>query len=163
MLCVCHTTPTQMLFACLSSGWATSTGRLLGPKVGNSIKCLSQGHSDALPHRELNQGFATFRLLARCSTIRATPPQLLSCHEDIHGQDIFPKCFLWNFSIQELNGPIPMMVEWINEHNYLLFTMPSFYRLVFVFFRLFERLILKKKLIITLQYNPSGILSEINC
>jgi len=40
-------------------------GRLLGPKVGNSIKCLSQGHSDALLHRESNQGFATFRLLAR--------------------------------------------------------------------------------------------------
>jgi len=39
-------------------------GRLLGPKVGNSIKCLSQGHSDALPHRESSQGFATFRLLA---------------------------------------------------------------------------------------------------
>jgi len=32
--------------------------------MGNSFKCLSQGHSDALPHRELNQGFATFRLLA---------------------------------------------------------------------------------------------------
>jgi len=53
------------LFACLSLGWATTTGRLLGPKVGNSIKCLSQGHSDALQHRESNQGFATFRLLAR--------------------------------------------------------------------------------------------------
>jgi len=53
------------LFACLSSGYATTTGRLLGPKVGNSIKCLSQGHSDALLYRESNQGFATFRLLAR--------------------------------------------------------------------------------------------------
>jgi len=30
--------------------------------MGNSIKCLSQGHSDAIPHRESNQGFATFRL-----------------------------------------------------------------------------------------------------
>jgi len=37
--------------------------RLLGPEEGNSIKCLSQGHSDALPHRELKQGFAPFRLL----------------------------------------------------------------------------------------------------
>jgi len=38
MLCVCHTTPTQKLplFACLSSGWATTAGKLLGPKVGNS-------------------------------------------------------------------------------------------------------------------------------
>jgi len=33
--------------------------------VGNNIKRLSQGHSDALPHRESNQGFATFRLLVR--------------------------------------------------------------------------------------------------
>jgi len=50
---------------CMSlSGWATTTGRMLGPKVGNSIKCLSQGHSDALPHRESNQGFAIFWLLA---------------------------------------------------------------------------------------------------
>jgi len=47
------------------SGWATTTGGLLGPIVGNIIKCLSQGHSDALPHRESNQGFITFRLLAR--------------------------------------------------------------------------------------------------
>jgi len=31
---------------------ATTTGRLLGPKVRNNIKCLSQGHSDMLPHRE---------------------------------------------------------------------------------------------------------------
>jgi len=31
-----------VLFACLSSGWATTTGRLRDPKVGNSIKCLSQ-------------------------------------------------------------------------------------------------------------------------
>jgi len=38
--------------------WATTMGRLLGSKVGNSIKCLSQGHSNAL------QSFATFRLLA---------------------------------------------------------------------------------------------------
>jgi len=34
----------------------------------NNIKCLDQGHSDALPHRESNQGLATFRLLARRST-----------------------------------------------------------------------------------------------
>jgi len=54
--------------ACLSSGWANTTGRLLGPKVGNSIKGLSQRYSHALPHRESNQVFATFRLLARRST-----------------------------------------------------------------------------------------------
>jgi len=38
---------------------------MLGPKVGTSIKCLSQGHSEALPHWESNQDFATFLLLAR--------------------------------------------------------------------------------------------------
>jgi len=55
-LCLSYYSNTEaVLFACLSSGWANTTGRLLGPKVGNSIKCLSQGHSDALPHRESNQ------------------------------------------------------------------------------------------------------------
>jgi len=34
-----------VMFACFLSGWATTTGRLLGPKVKNSIKCLSQGHA----------------------------------------------------------------------------------------------------------------------
>jgi len=34
--------------AVLSSGWTTTTGRLLGPKAGNSIQCLSQEHNDAL-------------------------------------------------------------------------------------------------------------------
>jgi len=64
-LCLSYHSNTEViLFACPSSGWATTTGRVLGPKVRNSIKCLSQGHSDALPHRESNQGFATFRLLA---------------------------------------------------------------------------------------------------
>jgi len=65
-LCLSYRSNTEAaLFACLSFGWATTTGRLLGSKAGNSISCLSQGHSDVLPHRELNQGFATFRLLAR--------------------------------------------------------------------------------------------------
>jgi len=60
-----HSNTEAVLFACLSSGWATTTGRLLGSMVGNSIKYLSQGHSDAQLQRKLNQGFATFRLLAR--------------------------------------------------------------------------------------------------
>jgi len=57
-----------------------SSSRLLGSKVGNSINCLSQGHSDALLHRESNQGFATFRLLARClyQLSGTTPPPLLT-------------------------------------------------------------------------------------
>jgi len=56
MLCVCHYSNKEtVLFACLSSGWATTIGRLLGPKMENSIKCLAQGHSDVLPHRESNQ------------------------------------------------------------------------------------------------------------
>jgi len=41
-------------------------GRLLGPKMENSIKCLSEGHNNALTHQVMNQGFATFRLLAWC-------------------------------------------------------------------------------------------------
>jgi len=53
-----HSNTEAALFAYLSSGWATTADRLLGPKVGNSIKCLSQGHRDALPHRESSQGFA---------------------------------------------------------------------------------------------------------
>jgi len=61
-----HSNTEAVLFACPSSGWATTTGRLLGSKVRKSIKCfLSQGHSDALPHRESNQVFANFWLLAR--------------------------------------------------------------------------------------------------
>jgi len=49
MLCVYLAIPNTeaALFAWLSSGWATTTGRLLGSQVGNSIKCLSQGRSDA--------------------------------------------------------------------------------------------------------------------
>jgi len=54
-----HSNTEAVLFACLSSGWAITTGRLLGFKMGNSIKYLSLGHSDALPHQESNQGFAT--------------------------------------------------------------------------------------------------------
>jgi len=33
-----HSNTETVLFAYLSSGWATTTVRLLGPKVGNSIK-----------------------------------------------------------------------------------------------------------------------------
>jgi len=45
-----HSNTEAVLFACLSSGWTTITGRLLGLKAKNNIKCLFQGHSDALPH-----------------------------------------------------------------------------------------------------------------
>jgi len=46
-----HSNIEAVLFTCLSSGWATTMGRLLCSKLGNSIKCLPQGHSDALLHR----------------------------------------------------------------------------------------------------------------
>jgi len=60
-LCMSYHSNTEVvLFTCLSSGWITTTGSLLGPKMKNSIKCLSHEQSDALPHREFNQGFATF-------------------------------------------------------------------------------------------------------
>jgi len=73
MLCVCHLPllPLQhklVLFACLSSDWATTTGRLLDSKMGNSSKCLSQGHSNAPPLWESDQCLTTFRLLARRSS-----------------------------------------------------------------------------------------------
>jgi len=66
MLYACHTTPSQKL-CCLH------VFRQAGPPqrvdclvlIENGIKCLSQGHSDALPYREFNQVFATFRLLTR--------------------------------------------------------------------------------------------------
>jgi len=42
VLCLSYHSNTEaVLFECLSSGWATTTSKLLGPKVGNSIKCLS--------------------------------------------------------------------------------------------------------------------------
>jgi len=72
-----HFNTEAVLFACLSSGWATTTGRLLGPKVRNSIKCLSRGHSDVLSDRKSNLGFATYRLLARRSTNCAEPRRCL--------------------------------------------------------------------------------------
>jgi len=61
-LCLSYHSNTDeaVLFACLSSGWANTADSLLGPKVGNIINCLSQGHSDALSHRVSNQGFTTF-------------------------------------------------------------------------------------------------------
>jgi len=60
-----HSNTEAILFACLSSGcMATTTGRLLGPKVENNIKCLSQGHSNALPHRESITRPALYQLLS---------------------------------------------------------------------------------------------------
>jgi len=62
ILCVCHTTSAQnSLFAALT-GWTTTVGRLLDPKMIFDVLRTP----DALPHRESNQGFATFRFLARC-------------------------------------------------------------------------------------------------
>jgi len=63
-----HSITEAVLFARPSSYWVTTTGRLLGSKMGNSIKCLSQGHRDA--HRESNQGFATSRLQTRRSRLQ---------------------------------------------------------------------------------------------
>jgi len=42
--------------------WTNAADRLLGLKMGNSIKCLSQRHSDALPHWESNQDFANLSI-----------------------------------------------------------------------------------------------------
>jgi len=94
------------------------SGRLLGPKVGNSIKCLSQGHSDALPHRESSQGLATFDYLPGTPTNWATPAPLptelrrclyqLSCavvvaHEAFflisYNMFILLPCSIWFFEV----------------------------------------------------------------
>jgi len=56
-LCLSLLYKEAVLFACLLSDWATTIGRLLGPKMRNSIKCLAQGRSDVLPHRESNQDY----------------------------------------------------------------------------------------------------------
>jgi len=64
-----HSSTEAVLFACLLSDWATTTVRLLGPKVENSGKgkqVFFPRHSDVLPHREPNEDFATFQLLAQC-------------------------------------------------------------------------------------------------
>jgi len=70
-----HSNTEAVLFACLLSGWATTTGRLLDPKMENSIKCL---FGDTLPHRESNQGFATFDYQpgARPTELRLRPHPL---------------------------------------------------------------------------------------
>jgi len=61
VLCVCHTTPTQNDPVCsLLSGWVTTTGRLLGPKMTlrhATRYCIG-----------VELRFRTFRLLARRST-----------------------------------------------------------------------------------------------
>jgi len=66
MLCACHTTPTQKLLCLHVFRQARSPQRVdcLALKW-ETVLSVSQGHSDALPHRKSNQGFSTFRLLAR--------------------------------------------------------------------------------------------------
>ena len=80
-LCVCLTTPTQsnlfcFFFSSLSSGRATTAGRLLGPEMEISVKPLFQKHHDALPVLELNQVSTTFQSLTlRFSTELSPPPE----------------------------------------------------------------------------------------
>jgi len=74
-----HSNTEAVLFAYLPSDWATTTGRQLGPNVGNSIKCFSKGHSDTLPHRKSSQGFSTFRLLSLPTEPRRRYTFLLIC------------------------------------------------------------------------------------
>jgi len=52
-----HSNTEAVLFACLLSDWTTATGRLLGPKVGNSIK------------RVLNPNFRQFNFELRKNEI----------------------------------------------------------------------------------------------
>jgi len=83
----------QILFAqCLSYhssteavllAWATTTGTLLGPKMVNNIKCVSQGHSDTLPrHASISGVEPRFRILSiiarRCINWAMPPLWLVS-------------------------------------------------------------------------------------
>jgi len=73
-----HSNTEAVLFVCLSFGWTTTTGRLLGPKVGNSIKCLSHGHSDELPHLLARRLLVVQTYAVSCSDVGAdVQPRLL--------------------------------------------------------------------------------------
>jgi len=37
-----HSNTEAVLFPCLSSGWTTTMGRILGSRMGDSIECLSR-------------------------------------------------------------------------------------------------------------------------
>jgi len=72
MLCVCHTTPAQNGPVCsLLSVWATTTGRLLGPKMvlGVFLKDTSTRYRIGVEKR-----FRNLRLLARRTTNWGAPP-----------------------------------------------------------------------------------------
>jgi len=102
VLCLSYHFNTEaVLLACLSSGWATTTGRLLGPKVGNSIMYLSQGHSDTLPHRESN--------------LQCRDRQILLLFDHVV---LFPKCVhqIWN-KLSTLNGTAEL---WSGHRNCFL-------------------------------------------
>jgi len=62
MLCVCHkhSNTEAILFTCLSSGWATTTGRLLGPKMGNNVSFPRTQRRAT--ERGVEQRYVTFRL-----------------------------------------------------------------------------------------------------
>jgi len=66
--------PNTEWFCCsLLSGWITKTGKLLGPKMALGVFLKDTWCSTAPWHHQLNQGFATFWFLARCSTNWASP------------------------------------------------------------------------------------------
>jgi len=69
-----HFNTEAALFACLSLGWATTTGRLLGPKVRNSIKCLSQGQRRATASK-VEPKFRNLSILQRMLVIASTIQQ----------------------------------------------------------------------------------------
>jgi len=66
-LCLSYHSNTKQ--SCLQPFWATTRGRLLGPKMALAISLKGM-----LPHRESIQDFATFWLLSRHSTNWAASP-----------------------------------------------------------------------------------------
>jgi len=87
MLCISHTTTIHKLFSLHVFRWAGPLRRVdcLVPRWEIALSIFSQGHSDALPHQESNQGFATFRLLTWISTNWARRHRVAYFHPHVSG------------------------------------------------------------------------------
>jgi len=118
----CHSTPTQSaaVFAGLLSFWAITTGKLLGPKMGNNIQCLSQVNIDALLNRESNGGFATFRsIIQRFTNKRKNPGfwQALSFYNKIF--NFFTRYILINFVRRITHKKyVHHKILWVRDHPF---------------------------------------------
>jgi len=60
-----HSNTEAAVFACLSSGWDTTTGRLLGPKVGTALSVFAK---DTATRYRIDEGIES-----RSSDLTTTP------------------------------------------------------------------------------------------